>query len=142
MQFNPKGSDGLLIIEGECPLVSLFSPAQINAVSRIRSLRTASSALNKATLASRPTLPEATAVWMEEGKILYLIGTSYFVNARGSRVCNSPRQYTQCSLEPCYHRRQDNSLQGKYRSAMSSGPEISTLALFVGSIFNPPVDVG
>jgi len=51
-----------LIIEGKCPLISLFSPAQINAVSRIRSLRTASSTLNKATLASRPTLPEATAV--------------------------------------------------------------------------------
>ena len=48
--------------------------------------------------------------------------TSYFVNARGSRGCSSPRQYTLCSLEPCYHRREDNSLQGKYPEAMSSGP--------------------
>merc|ERR1719430_2286161 len=50
------------LIKGECPLVSLFALAQLDAVSRFRSIRTAISALNKATLPSRPTLPEATAV--------------------------------------------------------------------------------
>ena len=80
---------------------------------------------------------------MEQGKILYVKVTSYFVNARGSRVCSGSGQYTQSSLEPCYHRREDNSLQGKYLPAMSSGPEnFHMLAMFVGSIFNPPVDGG
>jgi len=51
-----------LIVKGECPLKSLITQTQPDAVSRFRTISTASSTLNEATLASRPTLPEATAV--------------------------------------------------------------------------------
>jgi len=51
-----------LIVEGECPLVSLFTQAQPDAVSRFRSFTTARSALNEATLTSWTTLPETAAV--------------------------------------------------------------------------------
>jgi len=50
-----------LIVKGECPLKSLITQTP-DAVSRFRTISTASSTLNEATLASRPTLPEATAV--------------------------------------------------------------------------------
>jgi len=51
-----------LVVEGECPLVSLFTLAQPDAVPRLRSLTTASGALNEAALSSWTTLPEAAAV--------------------------------------------------------------------------------
>jgi len=51
-----------LVVEGECPLVSLFTLAQPDAVPRLRSFTTASGALNEAALSSWTTLPEAAAV--------------------------------------------------------------------------------
>jgi len=51
-----------LIIKAECPLVSLFSLAPPNTVSRLRSLRTASSTFKEASLKSWTTLPESAAV--------------------------------------------------------------------------------
>lgn len=51
-----------LIVEGECPLVSLVTQALPVAVSRFRSITTASSALNEAALPSWTTLPETAAV--------------------------------------------------------------------------------
>jgi len=51
-----------LVVEGECPLVSLFTLAQPDAVPRLRSFTTASGTLNEATLSSWTTLPEAAAV--------------------------------------------------------------------------------
>lgn len=51
-----------LIVEGECPLVSLVTQALWVTDSRFRSFTTASSALNEATLASWTTLPETAAV--------------------------------------------------------------------------------
>jgi len=51
-----------LLVEGECPLVSLFTLTQLDAVSRIRSLRTARSTFKEASLISWTTLPESAAV--------------------------------------------------------------------------------